>query len=54
MGLAEISNNNNPLKVWHSELEYVDYENKIVFIGISNWALDLRIKKEAGKDKKFL
>ena len=53
MGLAEISNNNNPLKVLHSELEYVDYENKIVFICISNWAWYLRIKKEVGKDKKI-
>ncbi len=39
MGLAEISNN-NPLKVLHSELEYDEHENKIAFIGISNWALD--------------
>ena len=39
MRLAEISNN-NPLKVLHSELEYDEHENKIAFIGISNWALD--------------
>ena len=39
MGLAEISKN-NPLKVIHSELEYDDNENKVAFIGISNWVLD--------------
>ncbi|KAG4089111.1 hypothetical protein H8356DRAFT_1007620 [Neocallimastix lanati (nom. inval.)] len=39
MGLAEISNN-NPLKVIHSELEYDDNEEKVSFIGISNWPLD--------------
>ena len=37
MGLAEISNN-NPLKVTHYELE--NEENKVAFIGISNWGLD--------------
>ena len=38
--LAEISKN-NPLKVIHSELEYDDeFENKIAFVGISNWSLD--------------
>ena len=36
MGLAEISNN-NPLKVTHYELEK---EDKVSFVGISNWALD--------------
>ena len=41
MGLAEHSPN-NPLKVIHSELEYDqnEGENKIAFIGISNWNLD--------------
>lgn len=39
MGLAEESPN-NPLKVIHSELEYDDNEQKIGFIGISNWELD--------------
>ena len=41
MGLAEHSPN-NPLKVIHSKLEYDDNEgdNKIAFLGISNWALD--------------
>jgi hypothetical protein len=41
MGLAEHSPN-NPLKVIHSELEYDqnEGENKLAFIGISNWALD--------------
>jgi len=39
MGLAEISNN-NPLKVIHSELEYDDNDEKVSFIGISNWPLD--------------
>ena len=37
MGLAEISEN-NPLKVMHSELE--KEENKISFVGISNWFID--------------
>ena len=37
MGLAEISSN-NPLKVTHYELE--KEENKVSFVGISNWALD--------------
>ena len=37
MGLAEISDN-NPLKVMHSELE--KEENKISFVGISNWFID--------------
>ena len=37
MGLAEISEN-NPLKVMHSELE--NEENKISFVGISNWFID--------------
>ena len=39
MGLAEESPN-NPLKVIHSELEYDDNEQKIAFVGISNWRLD--------------
>ena len=39
MGLAEESPN-NPLKVIHSELEYDDNEQKVGFIGISNWILD--------------
>ena len=39
MGLAEISPN-NPLKVIHYELEYDDNEQKIAFVGISNWSLD--------------
>ena len=39
MGLAEDSPN-NPLKVIHSELEYDDNEQKIAFVGISNWRLD--------------
>jgi len=39
MGLAEISQN-NPLKVIHSQLEYDDNQDKISFIGISNWPLD--------------
>ena len=37
MGLAEISEN-NPLKVMHAELE--NEENKIAFVGISNWFID--------------
>ena len=37
MGLAEISEN-NPLKVLHSELE--NEEDKISFVGISNWFID--------------
>ena len=39
MGLAEISPN-NPLKVIHSQLEYDENEDKVAFIGISNWTLD--------------
>jgi hypothetical protein len=39
MGLAEISPN-NPLKVIHYELEFDDNEQKIAFVGISNWSLD--------------
>ena len=44
MGLAEHSPN-NPLKVLHSELEYdlnesQNNENKVAFVGISNWRLD--------------
>ena len=39
LGLAEISNN-NPLKVLHNELEFDEHENKIAFVGVSNWALD--------------
>ena len=37
--LAEISTN-NPLKVIHYELEFDDNEQKIAFVGISNWSLD--------------
>ena len=37
MGLAEISEN-NPLKVMHAELE--QEQNKIAFVGISNWFID--------------
>ena len=37
MGLAEISEN-NPLKVIHAELE--KEENKVAFVGISNWFID--------------
>ena len=41
MGLAEYSPN-NPLKVIHSELEYDlnEGDNKVAFVGISNWILD--------------
>ena len=39
MGLAENSIN-NPLKVIHSQLEYDENEDKVSFIGISNWTLD--------------
>jgi hypothetical protein len=39
MGLAEISSN-NPLKVIHSNLEYDENDDKIAFVGISNWTLD--------------
>jgi energy-coupling factor transporter ATP-binding protein EcfA2 len=39
MGLAEISKN-NPLKVIHSQLEYDDNEDKVAFVGVSNWTLD--------------
>ena len=39
MGLAEISKN-NPLKVIHSQLEYDENEDKVAFVGISNWTLD--------------
>jgi hypothetical protein len=38
MGLAELSPN-NPLKVTHFELER-ENEDKVPFVGISNWALD--------------
>ena len=38
MGLAELSPN-NPLKITHFELEKEDNE-KVPFIGITNWALD--------------
>ncbi len=39
IGLAEISPN-NPLKVIHSELEYDENEDKLGFVGISNWTFD--------------
>ena len=39
MGLAEISPN-NPLKVIHSQLEYEKEDEKLSFVGISNWTLD--------------
>ena len=39
MGLAEESPH-NPLKVIHFELEYDDMDQKIGFVGISNWKLD--------------
>jgi hypothetical protein len=39
MGLAEVSPN-NPLKVIHSQLEYDENEDKVAFVGISNWTLD--------------
>ena len=39
MGLAEISYN-NPLKVIHYELEKEKEEDKVSFIGISNWSMD--------------
>ena len=41
LGLAEHSPN-NPLKIMHSELEYDlhDENEKIAFVGISNWELD--------------
>ena len=41
MGLAEHSPN-NPLKVIHSKLDddENESENKIAFLGISNWSLD--------------
>ena len=39
MGLAEISAN-NPLKVIHSQLEYDENDDKVAFVGISNWTLD--------------
>ena len=41
MGLAEHSPN-NPLKVIHAALEYDENEgeNKVAFVGISNWVLD--------------
>ena len=39
MGLAEISPN-NPLKVIHSQLEYDENEEKVAFVGVSNWTLD--------------
>lgn len=39
IGLCEKSEN-NPLKVLHSLLEPSDPEEKISFLGISNWALD--------------
>ena len=39
MGIAEISPN-NPLKVIHSQLEYEKEEEKLAFVGISNWTLD--------------
>ena len=46
MGLAEYSPN-NPLKVIHSELEYDlnEGDNKVAFVGISNWKLDASMKK---------
>ena len=39
MGLAELSPN-NPLKVIHSQLEFDEQQDKISFVGISNWKLD--------------
>ena len=39
LGLAERSPN-NPLKAIHSELEYEENDDKIAFIGISNWKID--------------
>ena len=30
----------NPLKVIHSQLEYDENEDKVAFVGISNWTLD--------------
>ena len=39
MGLAEISDN-NPLKILHSKLEYENENEKVSFVGISNWSLD--------------
>ena len=39
MGLTEISPN-NLLKVIHSQLEYDENEDKVAFVGISNWSLD--------------
>ena len=39
LGLAERSPN-NPLKAIHAELEYSENEDKIAFIGISNWIID--------------
>ena len=43
MGLVQRIENNNPLKVLHTELEFehnVNKNDKICFIGISNWKLD--------------
>ena len=39
MGLAEIGEN-NPLKVIHAELEQEQEQDKIAFVGISNWFID--------------
>ena len=39
MGLAELSPN-NPLKVTHFELEKEEEEEKVPFVGITNWSLD--------------
>ncbi len=40
MGLAEDSPE-NPLKVLHAELE--KEEDKVAFLGLSNWTLDLSL-----------
>ena len=40
MGLAEISKN-NPLKVINHQLEYDENQDKISFVGISNWTMNI-------------
>ncbi len=39
IGLAEISPF-NPLKVLHSLLEPTNFDDRVPFVGISNWSLD--------------
>ena len=46
LGLAEKATI-NPLKILHSKLEYVDRNEGVCFIGISNYSLDATKKNRA-------